>query len=69
MVLTLSILPSGGQNWYFNYSCGYVYASRRLSYASFDPTPEITLHGNGPSERFFGGYIHNKVISTEIFIS
>ena len=62
MVLTLSILPSGGQNWYFNYSCGYVYASRGLSYASFDPTPEIvsvniklkTLQGNGPSNVFFG---------------
>ena len=76
MVLTLSILLSVGQKWYFNYSCGCGKASEWLISASFDPAPEIvclkkTLKGQGvkapPTNIFLGVYIY-KVISTEICI-
>ena len=57
MTMSCILASLAGSKWYFDYSCICGNTCTGLIYASFDPSGDIKIYPNDPSDEFFFGYI------------
>ena len=55
MTMSCILASLAGSKWYFDYSCICGNTCTGLIYASFDPSGDIKIYPNDPSDEFFLG--------------